>query len=193
MTRQLAAAGHRAIGVDISAEELMHARHLAAEGKLDVQFVAGDMRDLPDVGPVDGILCWGNSFGYLMPEDTARSFVAMRKLLRSDRRLVVESYAFAESILASAIEPEDEYEYGGIRMKKKNHYRVEESRVDVDYVFENDAGVIERTQSAYYVHTIGEIVRLLKAAGFRKVELRGQDGTSPFRLGSPRLIAIATA
>jgi hypothetical protein len=43
------------------------------------------------------------------------------------------------------------------------------------------------------VHTSGELVRLLHGAGFADVALLDGDGTSPYALGSRRLIAVATA
>ncbi len=36
-------------------------------------------------------------------------------------------------------------------------------------------------------------MRLLKAAGFGDVRLAGADGEREYELGSPRLIAVATA
>ena len=67
LTLRLAASGYAAIGVDIAAEEVEVARRAAAEAGVDARFVVGDLRALPDVGPVDAIVSWGNSFGYLLP------------------------------------------------------------------------------------------------------------------------------
>jgi cyclopropane fatty-acyl-phospholipid synthase-like methyltransferase len=58
---RLAAAGHVAIGVDVAVAELDRARLAAAEAGVEVRFVAGDLRALPDVGTVDAIVSWGNS------------------------------------------------------------------------------------------------------------------------------------
>ena len=63
--------------------------------------MTGDLRELPEVGPVDGIVSWGNSFGYLLPHETARSLARMRQLLRAGGRLVLESMTVAESFLAA--------------------------------------------------------------------------------------------
>ena len=193
LTIRLAAAGYTAIGVDLAEAELERGRRAAVEAGVEARFVAGDLRELPDVGPVDGIVSWGNSFGYLIPADTARSLARMHRLLSSKGRLVLESLTVAESLLTAGIKPWAEREFGGVRMTSHNRYRPSESRLETDYVFEDENGRIERSRAAHHVHTTGEVVRMLRAAGFTEVELRGADGKAPYELGSPRLIAVADA
>jgi SAM-dependent methyltransferase len=190
---RLAAAGHAVIGIDIAVAELEHGRRAAAQAAVEARFVAGDLRALPDVGSVDGIVSWGNSFGYLVPADTVRSLAGMHRALRPEGRLVLESLTVAESLLAAGIEPRAEYEFGGVRMTAHNRYRAAESRLESDYVFEDADGLVERGRAAHHVHTSGEVVRMLHGAGFRDVRLLGADGASPYELGSPRLIVVAGA
>jgi SAM-dependent methyltransferase len=190
---RLAAAGQAVIGIDLAAAELAHARRLAAASALPASFTAGDLRALPDVGPVDGVVSWGNSFGYLAPPDTARSLAGMRRALRPGGRLVLESATIAESLLVAGVKPQATHEFGGVRMTSTHRYRAEESRLETEYVFEDADGRVERARGAHHVHTSGEVVRLLSGAGFGDVRLLGADGASPYALGSRRLIAVATA
>ena len=88
--------------------------------------------------------------------------------------------------------PSTEWEYGGIRLSATNHYRVSESRLESDFTFEDADGHVEHARAAHHVHTSGEVVRLLRAAGFGDIELLGGDGCEPYTLGTPRLIAVAT-
>jgi SAM-dependent methyltransferase len=192
LTVRLAAAGYAATGVDIADGEVELARRAAATAGVPARFLAGDLRALPDVGRVDAVVSWGNSFGYLAPADTVRSLAGMHRALRPGGRLVLESATVAESLLTGGIKPRSELEFGGIRMTKENRYRPAESRLETDYVFEAD-GQVERARAAHHVHTTGEVVRLLCGAGFRDVDLRGGDGTTPYELGSARLIALAIA
>jgi SAM-dependent methyltransferase len=189
MTARLAAAGYAAIGIDLAAAEIERAREAVA----DARFLVGDLRALPDVGPVDAVVSWGNSFGYLIPADTVRSLAGMHRTLRPGGRLVLETGTVAESLLVGGIKPSSEYEFGGVRMKKSNHYRATESRLETEYVFEAADGRVEHARAAHHVHTTGELVRLLQGAGFGDVVLLGADGTSAYELGSARLIATATA
>jgi SAM-dependent methyltransferase len=190
ITVRLAAAGYEAIGVDIVASEVEQARRNAAG--TSARFEVGDLRALPDVGRVDAIVSWGNAFGYLVPEETARSLAGMRAALRPGGTLVLESLTVAESLLPGGIEPTNEWEYGGIRLSATNHYRVAESRLESDFTFEDAEGHVEHTRAAHHVHTSGEVVRLLRQAGFGAIELLSGDGNEPYALGSPRLIAVAT-
>jgi SAM-dependent methyltransferase len=191
LTIRLAAAGYEVIGVDLAAAEIDHARAAARRAGVEAGFEVGDLRALPDVGRVDAVVSWGNSFGYLTPADTERSLAAMGGALRPGGRLVLESLTVAESLLVGGIEPSAEYESGGIRMTTTNHYRAAESRLESEVVFEDADGHREQARMAHRVHTSGEIVRLVRAAGFGAVELLGADGASPYELGSPRLIAVA--
>jgi SAM-dependent methyltransferase len=188
---RLAAAGHPVVGVDLAAAELEYARALAADAGLAARFVSGDLRALPDVGPVDGVVSWGNSFGYLVPADTARSLTAMRRTLAPGGRLVLESGTIAESLLPGGVGGESSYEFGGLTMTSRSRYRAAESRLESDYVFEDADGHVERSRAAYHVHTSGELVRMLTAAGFAGVRLLDGDGERPYELGSRRLIAVA--
>jgi SAM-dependent methyltransferase len=190
LTIRLAAAGLAMTGVDIAAGEVEYARSAVAGAGVEARFLVGDLRALPDVGPVDALISWGNSFGYLSPGETAGSLSEMHRLLRPGGRLVMESLTVAESMLAGGVRPTAEYEFSGIRMRTINHYRVAESRLESDLVFEDSEGHVERRRSAHHVHTSGEIVRFLEGAGFRDVTLLDGDG-SPYELGSSKLIVVA--
>ena len=93
----LARAGHRVTGVDIVPAEVEHATAAAAAAGLGARFLAGDLRALPVTGPFDAVVSWGNSFGYLTPEDSARSLAGMRAVLRPGGRLALESLSVAET------------------------------------------------------------------------------------------------
>ena len=100
----------------------------------------GDLRALPDLGPFDGVVSWGNSFGYVTPPETVRSLAAFRRLVKPGGRLVLESGTVAESLLVAGISEHREIEFGGVKMTSTNHYRVSESRMESEYVFESADG-----------------------------------------------------
>lgn len=190
---RLAAAGYAVTGIEIAPEEVGRARAAAARAALDATFLVGDLRDLPATGPADALVSWGNSFGYLPHADTVRSLAGMHRLLRPGGRLVLDSMTVAESLLQGALAPHSETEFGGIRMRRTNRYNAAESRLETDYELSDGAGTVERARAAHHVYTAAEVARLLAAAGFTAIRLLGDDGTTPYALGSPRLIAVATA
>lgn len=187
MSARLAAAGHDVTGVDISPEALEMARRRES----GVRLVRGDLRALPELGAFDGVLSWGNSFGYLTPPETARSLAGLRRAVRPGGRLVLESGSVAEALLPGGVEPRLEYAAGGVTMIATNRYRASESRLESEYEFTADDGTVEHGRAAHHVHTAGEIVRMLRAAGFDSVELLRGDGQGPFELAGGRLIAVA--
>ena len=189
----LARAGYRVTGVDIAPAEVEHARAAAAAEGLGAQFATGDLRALPAAGPFDAVVSWGNSFGYLTPEDTVRALTGMHRALRRGGRLALESLSVAESWLPGGVAEEAEHAFGDLRMAVVNRYDVLESRVETTATFTDGDGRVERARLAHRVHTSGEVVRMLRAAGFGEVELRGGDGDRPYALGDARLIARAVA
>ena len=190
LTLPLARAGYAATGIDISAAEVEHAR-ARADGA--ARFVAGDLRELGDVGRFDAVLSWGNSFGYLTPQATAHSLAGLRRALEPGGRLILESLTVAEAFLVGGVAERAQYAFGGVTMTATNAYRAAESRYESEYVFEDQDGNVERASAAHHVHTTGEVVRMLTAAGYTEVELRGPAGDVPFALGDHRMIAVATA
>jgi hypothetical protein len=114
-------------------------------------------------------------------------------VLRPGGRLVLESATVAESLLASGMRGGAEYEAGGVRMTTENRYDPLTSRLESDAVFEAADGRVERSRFAHGVHTTGEVVRMLRAAGFGEISLLAGDGASPYAVGSPRMIAVAMA
>ena len=176
IARGLKDAGYDVTGVDISPTAL------AGAGDLNV--LQGDLRDLPDLGPFDGAVCWGNSFGYLTPADTERSLAGFRRVIRPGGTLVLESGVLAESLLAGGVGGYSELTFGGVTMRTTRTYAVRESRLENTYVFEAD-GVTEHSESAYFVHTAGELVRMLHAAGFAEVDL------GDYALGARRAVIVA--
>lgn len=185
ITARLAAAGHAAVGVDIATAEVEVARAAVPGARFEV----GDLRSPPDLGAFDAVVSWGNSFGYLRPDETAGSLGRLREALRPGGRLVLESLTVAESFLPGGIEQRAEYEFGGIRMLSVNAYRPAESRLESELTL-TEGDLVEHARSIHHVHTTGEVLRMLRGAGFREIDLLSAPGV-PYELGAPRMIAVA--
>ena len=72
-------------------------------------------------------------------------------------------------------------------MRAHNEYDAPRSRVVGDFAFEDADGGRERAGVVHHVHTVGEIVRMLEAAGFRVDELLGDHEHTPYAVGSAAL------
>jgi SAM-dependent methyltransferase len=191
---RLARAGYRVVAVDISVDEVRHARAAAAREGLDVAHAVGDLRALPlPAGDVDAMVWWGNAFGYTSRAETPGTIAEARRVLRPHGVLLLETLTVAEAFLPGSFHPSTEYEFGGITMRARNAYRIRESRVDAEATFTDADGRVEHRRFAHHVHTTAELADLLEAAGFGDIELLGPKGNAPFELGDGRLVVRARA
>ena len=188
---RLAEQGLAITGIDISEPEIAEARRVAAERGAEVRFEVRDVRDAP-AGGFDALVCWGNSFGYLPHQGTVEQLGSARRALRDGGRLVFETATVAESAfpLADGLD----YDTGEVRMQGRSSYDARRSRIITELRFSSRGGTTEVATSVHHVHTVGEIVRLMEAAGFRVDELLGDPAQrTPFTPGAGRLVLSATA
>jgi SAM-dependent methyltransferase len=188
---RLAERGLLVTGIDISEPEIADARRVADERGVDTRFEVRDVRDAP-TREFDGLVCWGNSFGYLTHDGTVDQVRAARRALRSGGRLVLETATVAESAfpLADGLD----YTAGEVRMEGSSRYDARRSRILTELRLSAPGREPEVATSVHHVHTAGEIVRLLEGAGFEVEDLLGDPvQRTPFGPGSPRLVVLARA
>jgi hypothetical protein len=147
------------------------------------------MRELSWQAEFDGVFCFGNSFGYLSPQNARGFFAAVSRALKPGCRFVLETGMAAESILVQ-LQKVRWYKIGEIYMLSENNYHPREARLDIQYTFIRD-GKAETRPSSSYVLTVNEICRMQSEAGLEPAELFGSLDREPFQLGSPRLIVVS--
>jgi SAM-dependent methyltransferase len=182
---ELAKAGHRVTGFDLSEEFLAEAR-TAAE---NVRWVHGDMRQLDYTAEFNGAFCFGNSFTYLDSDQAAEFFRAIARSLKPGGRFALETGMAAESILPTR-QPTRWFKLGDIYMLSENQYHPRESRMDIQYTFIRN-GKSETRPLSSHVLTVNEICRMQAAAGLEPLELLGSVDGEAYQLGSPRLIVVS--
>ena len=194
LSLELARRGYRLTAVDQDAAQLATAKNMASrektarKGKLDVQWRRTDMRRLRFRGGFDGAFCFGNSFGYFGPEETAAFLSGMGRALRPGGRLVIDTEVAAESLLPT-LEHRIWQKAGDITVLAEYDYHPAESRLDSTFTFIQGRRREVRAAS-HWVFTIGEIGRMLAAAGVRIEHLLADTDGSPFELGAPRLLLV---
>jgi cyclopropane fatty-acyl-phospholipid synthase-like methyltransferase len=182
---ELARRGVRMTGVDISAGFIEEARGKAGK----VEWVLGDMRELPWQARFDAAYCWGNSFAYFDHEGCVRFLEAVAGTLKPGGRFVLESGAVAESILP-ALQAERKLRVGDIDFESRNQYVATESRMDITYAFTR--GERREVKPIHqWAHSAGEIGRMLRGAGLDLVEAVGDLEGTAYAVGSPRFIGLA--
>jgi ubiquinone/menaquinone biosynthesis C-methylase UbiE len=186
---ELARRGFSMSGLDISEEFVAEARAASTAKGLDARWVLGDMRRLEGEAEYDGAFSFGNSFGYLAHDDTRGFLARLSRALKPGARFVLDTGSVAESLLP-ALKERIWYQVGDILMAIHNVYLARESCLQTDFTFVRD-GKTERCTSLTRVYTVAEIGRLLEEAGMELVACLGESGRDDYRLGDPRLIAVA--
>jgi SAM-dependent methyltransferase len=186
---ELAAQGYRMTGADLAEGFLAEARARSAGRGLPVSWMRADMRDLPQSADYDGAFCWGNSFGYLDDEGNVAFLRAVAGALRPGARFVLD--ALVLELFASDCQERRWYELGDILFLIANRYDPARGRLETEYTFVRD-GKVDRRLGSQRAYSYSELCRLLREAGFSEPEGYGSLAREPFKLGSPRLLLVAT-
>lgn len=186
---ELARRGFRVTGVDISPALLAQARRAAAAAGVEVEFGRGDMRRLAFRGRFDAVLNLFTSFGYFGDAGDARVLGNFHQALRPAGRLLL--HVVHRDWLLRHYQPQP----GAVRM---GSYAVIETR---NFDFATSIVTTEwtarrgrrlwREQSRIRVYSCHELLAMLNAAGFSRVQCFGSLAGGPLRLDSRWLVALA--
>jgi ubiquinone/menaquinone biosynthesis C-methylase UbiE len=190
LSLELARRGHRMTGVDISPDFLAAAREGSQREGLEIEWRLSEMRELPWESRFDGAFCAGSSFGFLGDEGDAAFLDSVARTLKPGARFVIDAVKAAEVVLAQ-FRPSHEMEVGDIHFTAQNSYDPTCGWMDSRYTIPR-GGASETREAAHRIYTYREVVRMLAAARFEDVRGLGSLEGELFRLGSARLILIAT-
>jgi SAM-dependent methyltransferase len=185
----LAARGCQVTGLDSSEVFLGRARADAAAAGVSIEYVAGDMRQLPWTGRFDRVVNWSTAFGYF--DDTANRVVldGIVRVLRPGGRLIMDldnltSYlaAFCPSRVVAAREDGD-------MLVDRYHLDALTGRLEAERTVIR-GGKARRTGFVKRLFGFPELRDWLLAAGFAVVAGYGEDA-QPLTAGDKRMIIVA--
>lgn len=190
IANRLAARGCQVTGLDSSAVFLDRARADAAALRVSVDYVAGDMRELPWAGHFDRVVNWSTAFGYFDDVANRRVLSQVRRALRPGGRLVMDLnnlVARLRSNHPSRVAVRDDGEM------LVDRYRLDPltSRLMVERMIVRD-GRTRRVPFVVRLFSFPELQGWLHAAGFSAVTGYGEDGDS-LRAEHERMIIVASA
>jgi SAM-dependent methyltransferase len=189
LANRLAARGCRVTGLDSSVVFLDRARADAAAAGVSVEYVAGDMRQIPWTGRFDRVVNWSTAFGYF--DDTANRAVleGIARALRPGGRLAMDLdnlTAYLASYRPSRV----------VAARGDSDMLVDRYRLDaLTGRLEAERTVIRggRTRRVNFVKRLfgfPELRDWLLAAGFAAVSGYGRDGR-PLTSDHERMVIIA--
>jgi SAM-dependent methyltransferase len=187
---ELARRGYTLTGVDLSPAFLAEAARRSSAERLPVTWTRESMHRISYSGEFDAAFCWGNSFGYLDPPATHEFIRAVAGALRPGATFILETGAVAESALPAF--REDTWDALGRWIALERHsYTLAESRLDVRFLLIGDGSILIDRNYTQHVHSCGEIVRMLAAAGLETLDLYGTVDETPYGLGCRDMILVA--
>jgi SAM-dependent methyltransferase len=194
ISARLAARGFRVTGLDRSAEFIELARSRATEAGLSVEYLEGDLRELPFEGRFDGVVNWFTSFGYFDDDTNRRVLAAFRRALRPGGVLLLEQ-ASREFLLSNLPRHGGPAvimtERGDDLMIDKVTFDLGAGRSHTDRIVVRD-GRVSRTEFSLSQPTASQLAAWLREAGFGTVETLDETG-EPVRPQSRRLVVRAVA
>jgi SAM-dependent methyltransferase len=189
---RLAARGFRVTGLDRSAQFIELARSRAAEAQLAVDYLEGDLRELPFEDRFDAVVNWFTSFGYFDDDTNRRVLAAFRRALRPGGVLLLEQ-ASRELLLSNLPRHGGPAlimtERGDDLMIDKVSFDLGTGRSHTDRITVRD-GRVSRTEFSLSQPTASQLADWLREAGFNSVETLDETG-EPIRPQSRRLVVRA--
>ncbi len=191
------------IGIDSSAAMIQLARELAGEDHGGVQFMIGQMQEVPEMvsGTFDLILCIGNSLSLLPGHDVAAQVIgAARDLLNEGGKLIIQVLNF-EEIRESGFRyfpmKEGHLQDGRrvvfSRFFDHNH-DLAQSTLVMAALIEQDGEWQSTVATQQVINMDGDILmRILRGEGFESIELFGGYDRREFNPHTDRnIVAVAT-
>jgi SAM-dependent methyltransferase len=190
----LAGLGCRVTGLDASPLFLQRARRDASDLGITLDYVEGDMRQLPWKERFDRIVCWFVSFGYFDDATDRRVLAGFRQALRHGGQLIVSHTnlpALLRNLPSVGTPAIGRFlaDLGDEFMFFRSGYNVMSGRIEYHRVVVR-GGRVNRQSFSVRGFTFTELREWLEHAGFTRIEAYGGDG-SLLTLNTPEMIVVA--
>jgi SAM-dependent methyltransferase len=188
MAGRLAARGCQVTGIDSSAVFLDRARADAAAAGVSVEYVAGDMRELPWRGRFDLVVNWSTAFGYF--DDTANRAVldGIAGALRPGGRLAVDLDNLPSFLVSWTPSRVVAARDNGDMLVDRYHLDALTGRFEAERTVVR-GGRARRLTFVKRLFGYPELRDWLLAAGFATVAGYGEDGL-PLTAGHRRMVVV---
>ena len=188
IANRLAERGARVTGLDADTFFLERARADAVDRGVEVDYVEGDMRELPWTDRFDAVVNWFTSFGYFDDDGNRAWLEAARRTLKPGGRLAVDVHSrdvFMRNRGSASVVERD-----GDLAVDRHSFDVETGREESERWIVRD-GRVRKTSYSVRFYTYTELRGLLLDVGFAAVAAVGHDG-EPLTLESRRMLVVAT-
>lgn len=191
---ELTKRGYRVTGLDLSEELLERARSRAQTLNISIEFIQGDMRDIPYTASFDLLVNFFTSFGYFQEdEENLRVLHAIARALRPSGRFLMD-YLNRVHVLRTLV-PHDQKEMDGIVIEQTRWVTGDPDRpgdhVRINKQVTMTEGECRRTyEESVRMYTLEELNAMMADAGLTIRQTFGGFDECPVAPDAPRLIII---
>ncbi len=188
---EFARRGYQAVGFDLSLTMLARAADEAQDRDQKLNFVQGDMREMPFENAFDGVYCWNTSFGFFDEEKNASVIGKVHRALRAGGQFVLD--VVNRDFIASHAPSLVWFEGDGCVCMDEMQIDWITSRMRVKRTMMIDDGRSKEIEYSIRVYSLHELGKLLHDQGFRIAEVSGRTATPGVFFGaeSPRTLILA--
>jgi SAM-dependent methyltransferase len=188
IANRLAQRGCRVTGLDATPLFLDRARRDATALGVDVEYVRGDMRELPWRAEFDAALSWFTAFGYFDDDGNRRVLEQLAGAVQPGGRVLMELNNMAW--LWRNYDPGRILQLGEDMMVDQTTADLRSGRIETKRTLVRD-GRLRHTSFVVRLYTFTELRDWLLRAGFSTVDGYGDEGGA-LTLDSRRMIIVAT-
>jgi len=186
---RLAQRGLRVTGIDASESSLAHARLAAADAGVEIEYVQGDMRELPWADEFDAAINLYTAFGYFAEEsEDERALQAVARALRPDGSFLIDT--FNPTALVKGFRPQGWRDLADGRvLLESREYDVRTGRSNAVWTLVGD----DRRELRHSVraYTYPELAAMLLRAGLEPVADWGGFDGAEFSIDTWRMQILA--
>ncbi len=185
----LARAGYRVTGADRARALIEEARRRSA-GERWPKWAIADYRELPMAeASFDLVINLFSSLGYLGDEQDTRALAELRRVLRPDGRLVIETM-HRDALLANFAEQDWQLLGEGRLLLEQRTFDPEAGVAQMTQTLVPTDGARESRTMSLRVYTATELLAMLDRAGFSEAKCHGGLDGEPFATDT-RLVIVA--
>jgi SAM-dependent methyltransferase len=189
IANRLAARGCQVTGLDSSTVFLDRARADAAELGVEVDYVSGDVREIPWTGEFDRVVNWTTAFGYFDDAVNRDVLRQIRRALRPGGRLVMDLNNLVARLRGFQPSLVETHPNGIVRVDRFELVPLT-GRLEVERTIIRD-GRARRVTFVVRLFGFPEIRDWLRDTGFTSVTGHGEDG-APLTSEHDRMVVTAS-